>query len=115
VLVVSEQGNAILSRSRSAFNKGVIGVVAGNPVMVINNASSEKKLYPVALTGSVLCKVDARQKGVKPGDLLVTSDTHGCAMPALIDSFDTIGTVFAKALTALDDGIALIPVMIWKM
>jgi len=49
--VVSEQGNAILSRSRNAFNKGVIGVVAGNPVMVINNASSEKKLYPVALTG----------------------------------------------------------------
>jgi hypothetical protein len=59
--------------------------------------------------------VDARQKGVKPGDLLVTSDMAGCAMPALIDSFDTIGTVFAKALTALDDGIALIPVMIWKM
>ena len=115
VLVVSEQGNAILSRSRSAFNKGVIGVVAGNPVMVINNASSEKKLYPVALTGSVLCKVDARQKGVKPGDLLVTSDTPGCAMPALIDSFDKIGTVFAKALSALDDEIALIPVMIWKM
>ena len=115
VLVVSEQGNAILSRSRSAFNKGVIGVVAGNPVMVINNASSEKKIYPVALTGSVLCKVDARQKGVKPGDLLVTSDTPGCAMPALIDSFDKIGTVFAKALSALDDEIALIPVMIWKM
>ena len=115
VLVVSEQGNAILSRSRNAFNKGVIGVVAGNPVMVINNASSEKKLYPVALTGSVLCKVDARQKGVKPGDLLVTSDMPGCAMPTAIDSFDKIGTVFAKALSALDSGVALIPVMIWKM
>ncbi|MCX8123610.1 MAG: discoidin domain-containing protein [Spirochaetes bacterium] len=115
VLVVSTQGNSILSRSRTAYNKGVIGVVAGNPVVVINNASAEKKLYPVVLTGSVLCKVDARQKPVKPGDLLVTSDTPGCGMAASIDSFDKIGTVFAKALTALDDGIALIPVMIWKM
>ncbi len=115
VLVVSTHGNAILSRSRSAYNKGVIGVVAGNPVVVINNAALQNKLYPVVLTGSVLCKVDARQKPVKPGDLLVTSDTPGCGMSASIDSFDKIGTVFAKALSALDDGIALIPVMIWKM
>ena len=115
VLVVSTQGNAILSRSRTAYNKGVIGVVAGNPVMVINNAASQTKLYPVVLTGSVLCKVDARNNPVKPGDLLVTSDTPGSAMAATIDSFDKVGTVFAKALSALDDGIALIPVMIWKM
>jgi hypothetical protein len=115
VLVVSTQGNAVLSRSRTAYNKGVIGVVAGNPVVVINNAAAQTKLYPVVLTGSVLCKVDARQKPVKPGDLLVTSDTPGCSMAATIDSFDKVGTVFAKALTALDEGIALIPVMIWKM
>jgi len=115
VLVVSTQGNAVLSRSRTAYNKGVIGVVAGNPVVVLNNAAAQTKLYPVVLTGSVLCKVDARQKPVKPGDLLVTSDTPGCGMAASIDSFDKVGTVFAKALTALDDGIALIPVMIWKM
>ncbi len=112
LLVISEEGNSVLTRARTPYNRAVIGVVAGNPVMVIDNTNQEQSLYPLALTGKVLCKVDARQKPIRPGDLIVTSSTPGCGMAGVIDSFEKIGTVIGKALDSLEDGIGLIPVLI---
>jgi hypothetical protein len=110
--VVSEAGKSVLSRSRQEYHPGVIGVVSGNPTIIINNCGTEKKVYPVALAGTVLCKVDARKKPVRPGDLIVTAETPGCGMAGTIDSFNKIGTAIGKALDALDDGINVIPVFI---
>ena len=111
ILVVSVRGNAILARSRSRYNRSVIGIVSGNPT-VIFKGRGEKHLYPIALTGTTLCKVDAREKPIKPGDLIVTSDTPGCGMAGTIDTFEKIGSVIGKALSGIDDGIATIPVFI---
>ncbi|HOP28837.1 MAG TPA: discoidin domain-containing protein [Spirochaetota bacterium] len=115
LLVVSENGNSVLSRSKSLYNRGVIGIVSGNPYLAINNSGREEKLYPVSLSGKALCRIDARNNPVKPGDLIVASDTPGCGMKGKIDSFDKIGTVIGKALDSLSDGIGLVPVFIVHM
>ncbi|HPS56559.1 MAG TPA: discoidin domain-containing protein [Spirochaetota bacterium] len=112
ILAVSDSGNSILSRSRTGYNPAVIGVVSGNPLITINNSGKEEKIYPVALAGKVLCRIDARNNPVKPGDLIVSSDTPGCGMRGKIDSFDKTGTVIGKALSGLSDGIDLVPVFI---
>jgi hypothetical protein len=112
LLMVSENGNSILSKSKKSYSKSVIGIVSGNPYIVINNSGKEEKLYPVVLAGKALCKVDARTKPVKPGDLIVASDTAGCGMTGKIDSFDKVGSVIGKALHGLSEGIGLIPVFV---
>ena len=112
VLVVSQTGKSRLSRSKKEYDKSVIGIVSGNPALLFNNSGKEEKVYPIVLSGKAMCKVDARNNPVKPGDLIVTSSTPGCAMVGKMDSFDKIGTVIGKALDSLDDGIELIPVFI---
>ncbi|OHD66651.1 MAG: hypothetical protein A2176_05145 [Spirochaetes bacterium RBG_13_51_14] len=112
LLVASDTGKSILSRSRNEYSRAVIGIVSGNPTIIINNSGKEKKVYPVALAGTALCKIDARKNPVRPGDPVVTSDTPGCGMAGAVDSFDKIGTVIGKALDALEDGIGFIPVFI---
>ncbi len=112
ILAVSEGGKSILSRTRTEYNRSVIGVVSGNPTIIINANGKKHKVYPVALTGTVLCRIDARQKPLRPGDPIVTSSTPGCGMGGVIDSFEKIGTVLGKALDSLEDGIGLVPVFI---
>ncbi len=112
LLIVSKKGDSILSRSRDQYTKSVIGVISHNPIMIINNSNTEKKIYPVILAGKALCRVDAREKTVNPGDLIVTSNTPGCGMAGEIDSFDKIGTVVGKALDSLADNIGIIPIFI---
>jgi hypothetical protein len=112
LLVVSDAGNSVLARSHGSYTRSVVGVVSGNPALVMQNSGIERKAYPVVLAGRTLCRVDARARAVKPGDFIVTSDTPGCGMAGDIDSFGKIGTVIGKALDGLAEGIGLIPVFI---
>jgi hypothetical protein len=108
VVVASPNGNGVLQRTHKGYDSAVIGVVAGKSAVFINNSGKQQRLYPIALGGSVMCKVDARNQPIRPGDLLVTSDTPGCAMKGSIDSFGKIGTVFGKALDSLESGTGVI-------
>ncbi len=112
ILIVHEQGKCLLSKSKKSYSRSVIGVVSGNPKVILDNSGKEEKLYPIALSGTALCKVDARNNPINPGDLIVSSETAGCGMCGKIDSFDKIGTVIGKALDRLDDGVELIPIFI---
>jgi hypothetical protein len=112
LLVASPRGGGVLSRSRAGYDRGVIGIVSGNPTLVFNNGGEGKKMYPVALAGRALCKVDARERPVKPGDLIVTSNMPGCGMAGDIDSPAKTGTVIAKALDGMQEGIGTITVFI---
>ena len=112
LVVVSENGKSILSRSMSSYNRSIIGVISANPAVIINPKGDEKNLYPVVIVGRALCRVIAREKPVKPGDLIVSSNTPGCGMVGEIDSFSKIGSVIGKALDGLDDGIDVIPIFI---
>ncbi len=112
LLIASEKGESILTRAVKNYSTSVIGIVSHNPSVIINNSGVEKKVYPIVLTGKALCRVDARVKPVKPGDLIVTSDTPGCGMAGEIDSFSKIGSVIGKALNSINNVIGVIPIFI---
>jgi hypothetical protein len=112
VLIVSPIGDGILSRCSSEYSKAVVGIVSGNPSILLAGNSSDEKLYPVSVAGKTLCRIDARNNPILPGDLIVTSNTPGCGMKGNIDSINKIGTVIGKALGRLDEGIGEIPVLI---
>ncbi|MDA3898973.1 MAG: discoidin domain-containing protein [Spirochaetes bacterium] len=112
VVVASENGGSLLKRTHKAYDRAAIGIIAGKPALSLNNSGKETKLYPIALAGKVMCKVDARNHPIVPGDLIVTSDTPGCAMKGTIDSFEKIGTVIGKALEGIESGTGVIPVFL---
>lgn len=64
---------------------------------------------PVALSGTVPCKVDAGYGAIRPGDLLTTSPTPGHAQRA---DEALPGTIVGKALESLESGTGTIRVLI---
>jgi hypothetical protein len=104
-----------LELGREAYDKRVIGVVSGagdlKPGIVLGRQPSCRHRLPIALTGKVFCKVDARYAPIAVGDLLTTSATPGHAMKA-VDQQRAFGAVIGKALRAQAADTGLIPVLI---
>jgi len=71
--------------------------------------ASQFNEIPMAIVGIVPCKVSAENGSIKPGDLLVTSNTPGHAMR---DDNPSIGTVLGKALEPLTSGTGIIKVLV---
>ena len=66
---------------------------------------------PVALVGTVYCKVTAEHGPIKTGSLLTTSSVPGHAMVA-DDPVKRHGTVIGKALRKLEEGVDMLPVLV---
>jgi hypothetical protein len=113
VVVINSEGQ--LQQSTQAYDKKVAGVVSGagdrGPGIVLGRQSGRSSRLPVALTGKVFCKVDARYSAVDVGDLLTTSPTPGYAMKAE-DPLRAFGAVIGKALQRLSEGSGLIPILV---
>jgi hypothetical protein len=113
VLVLGEHGK--LRPCAQAYDKRVVGVVSGagglSPGIILGETSASGERSPVAITGKVYCKVDARAAPIEQGDLLTTSATPGHAMKVL-DPARALGTVIGKALTGLADGCSLLPILV---
>jgi hypothetical protein len=113
VLSLSEQGP--LTLSSVAYDRKVAGVVSGagglRPGIVLGRTKNAINRWPIALSGKVFCKVDARESPIAVGDLLTTSPTPGHAMAAR-DHGRAFGAVFGKALAPLQSGIGLLPVLV---
>jgi len=77
----------------------------------LGKQSAKEGRMPLALVGRVYCKVDAGYSSVGVGDLLTTSPTPGHAMKAK-DQTMAFGAVIGKALSRLDCGKGLIPVLV---
>jgi hypothetical protein len=112
VVVIDRDG--VLRRSETAYDKRVAGVVSGagrfRPGVMLNSRDSGRHRAPLALIGTVYCKVDARTHPIEVGDLLTTSATPGHAMKAARS--DAFGAVVGKALADLDTGIGLLPILV---
>jgi hypothetical protein len=82
---------------------------------VATNAGTRKteapRRLPVALNGTVNCRVDATDAPIAAGDLLTTSARPGCAMRAA-DAGRAFGAVLGKALDGLASGTGTIPVLV---
>lgn len=104
-----------LQESTRAYDKRVIGVVSGagdlHPGILLGNSDLDRTRVPVALTGKVYCRVDARHAPIEIGDLLTTSSTPGHAMKAE-DPLKAFGAVIGKALHPVKEGQALVPIMV---
>lgn len=80
------------------------GIVAG-----ANSLGSGVRLgtgrfdHDVAFAGRVYCKVDAGQEGIKPGDLLTSSNVPGHVMKAT-DHERAWGAIIGKAMEGLEKG-----------
>jgi len=113
VMVLCDEG--ALRQSRQAYDKRVAGVISGagnyKPGIILGKQESQTKRLPVGLMGKVYCKADAQFSPIEIGDLLTTSSTPGHAMKAT-DSLKAFGCVIGKALGSLQEGRALIPILI---
>jgi hypothetical protein len=113
VVVLDDDG--AVGACAAAYDGRVAGVVSGagahRPALVLDRRPSATPRQPIALMGKVYCKVDARFGAVRTGDLLTTSPTVGHAMKASDRSL-AFGAVVGKALRALDEGCALIPILV---
>jgi hypothetical protein len=104
-----------LQPSDQPYDKRVAGVVSGagayKPAIILDRREETIERKPLALVGKVYCKVDARYAPIEVGDLLTTSATVGHAMKAT-DSSCAFGAVIGKALRAISDGQATIPILV---
>ncbi|MBL8291043.1 MAG: hypothetical protein JNN08_04365 [Bryobacterales bacterium] len=101
--------------STEAYDRHVAGIISGagdyKPGIVLDKQHSQTGRKPIALIGKVFCKVDANYGPIQVGDLLTTSPSAGHAMKAS-DAMRAMGAVVGKALRALDNGRATIPVLV---
>jgi hypothetical protein len=99
-----------------AYDRAVVGCVSGangvNPGLVMHQeGSTADGAVPVALSGRVYCWADAAYGPIQPGDLLTTSDTPGHVM-VVTDYEKAQGAIIGKAMSSLDDGKALVLVLV---
>lgn len=114
VVVVDDGGR--LRQCQRDYDKRVVGVVSGagdlKPAIILGKKpAAAVPRAPLALYGRVYCKVDAQYSPIDIGDLLTTSPTPGYAMRAS-DPTRSFGSVFGKAMGALESGRGLVPVLI---
>lgn len=105
ILVIAEDGT--LRECDSAYDKCVAGVVSGagdlRPGVVLNRGVDQSDHLPLALVGTVHCRVDASYGAIGVGDMITTSPTPGHGMRA-DDSARAFGAIVGKALGTLAEG-----------
>jgi len=113
VMVIDGVGT--IGQSREAYDRKVAGVISGaggfKPGLLLDKKSSPYKRSPLAVTGKVFCKVDARYSPIEVGDLLTTSDTPGHAMKAVNPS-RAFGAVIGKSLGTLQGALGMVPILV---
>jgi hypothetical protein len=113
VMVLGQAGK--ICKSSQAYDKKVVGVISGagdyKPGLILDKQPLKENRCPIALMGKVYCKVDANQGAIEVGDLLTTSPTPGHAMKAE-DPFKAFGAVIGKALSSIESGQGLIPILV---
>jgi hypothetical protein len=113
VVILDESGR--LRRCCEEYDKRVAGVISGagnlRPGIVLDKQTSGHPRMPVALFGKVFCKVDADHFPIAVGDALTTSAIPGHAMK-VTNQGAAFGSVIGKALSRLDSGRGLIPMLV---
>lgn len=112
--VMSLDEDGTITPSASAYDKKVIGVIAGagshRPGMILDAGCGERAL-PIAMAGKTYCRADASFAPIEVGDLLTASPTPGHAMKA-VDPSRAFGTVIGKAMTAMPEGTGLLSIVV---
>jgi hypothetical protein len=102
----------LVSKASAAHSTAVAGVVYARSNLegaTLEGAAQPGETLLVVVQGPARVKVSAAAGTIQPGDLLSSSDQAGVAASAAkitIEGIQTVlpGTVFAKALEALESG-----------
>jgi len=107
VVEIDPENPGKLRLARGAYNRRVIGVVAGANGMptgvVLGNLPDSETHTPIAMSGRVWVYADATERAIEPGDLLTTADRAGYAQ-AVADPSKAHGAILGKAMTGLKKG-----------
>lgn len=113
VMVLGKDGK--LHESNQAFDRKVVGVVSGagkyNVGITLDRQLNSENRKPIALSGKVMCKIDANYGSIEVGDLITTSPRKGYAMKAE-DPFKAFGAVIGKALADFPTGDGMLPILV---
>jgi hypothetical protein len=114
--VVVMSGDGAVQVSDQRYDTRVAGVVAGagerHPGIILGRHEDGAHGYaPIALFGTVYCKVDATDVPIALGDPLTTSGTPGYAMKAT-EPQKAFGAVIGKAMKPIADSKGMIPVLV---
>lgn len=107
VVRVNDTGERVVRVRRSADPR-VMGVITDNPGLLLGGIP-RTGVVVVAVTGVVTCRVEAKGRPIKAGDLLVASAEAGHARS---EPNPDPGTVLGKALAPLEKGAGQIPVLL---
>ncbi len=110
VVVISEDEDFLLVKSKDKFDTKVAGVISEMPKLYMG---ADPALKPLALAGIVKCNVTAENGPIKRGDLLVTSSEPGYAM-RVEPSEVKPGMLLGKALQVLEKGKGKIYILVNK-
>ncbi len=116
VVTIDSEHPGQLRIAETAYDRKVAGIVSGangiNPGLTLSQRGTiADGSLPVALTGRVYAWADASQAGIKPGDLLTTSDTPGHIMK-VGDYAKAQGAIIGKAMSNLEQGKGLVLVLV---
>ena len=99
VLVIGGEKEVTISTYRSDVT--LAGIVSTNPAYKMNSDAGNDETHPyIALKGRVPCKVVGR---VRKGDLLITSETPGCAC-SYMANVDDPTAILGRALEDFEGG-----------
>jgi hypothetical protein len=112
VMIITESG--LLAPCSLPLDTRVIGVVSGagslKPALILDCKMGGSDAVPIALSGKVYCKVDARSVPIVTGDILTTCDTLGHAMKC--EPSRSNGCVIGKALGSISGDVGLLPILV---
>ena len=115
VVVIDEDHPGQLRLATQDYDRRVAGIISGangvNPGLALHQQGMMEGGQNVALTGRVYARADASKDSIKPGDLLTTSETPGCAM-RVQDSQRAQGAILGKAMTGLKEGQGFVLVLV---
>jgi hypothetical protein len=115
VVVIDEENPGHLKLSDSPYDTRVAGVVSGangiSPGIQMEQQGVLEGGKNVALTGRVYVQADASNGAIRPGDMLTTSSTPGCAMK-VTDHARAVGAILGKAMTGLSEGKGMVLVLV---
>lgn len=115
VVVIDEQNPGHLKMSDQPYDTRVAGVISGangvNPGIQMQQQGILEGGKNVALTGRVYVQADASNGVIRPGDMLTTSATPGCAMK-VSDHARAAGAILGKAMTGLSEGKGMVLVLV---
>ena len=111
VAVLDPDGGLAVKLAERAYDTAVAGVVSSKPAIVLPATADMSDGIPLALTGRVLCKVDAQYGSIEVGDLLTTSPTPGHAM-RVTDRAQATGAIIGKALEPWGSGTGTILILV---